>query len=477
MDQTISDSVLINWFVNNYAEIPFIDVSDYERVGRSKQLKEDINELDPSKKLYQQKDLLVKIWGNLVANAIVFLKSVDKREYFHDDGDYGIDELGKFFNEYCKFERILYGSSDFYRDHVSHVFRVFLLGEYLVKKGMSSKSFADINIMDEDLKINDEESEEYTSTITPQEKEAMWCIISLTHDLGYPTEVVHKIHEQMRIMMNIFNIDISYLMSHQSHLFNDFIVRLISSDLKKFDENGETKYTTHLQGKYYLKFSRSKEKWDHGLESCIVLVKSLVYFLETDCSLDTRKSLTRLDARQFLIRQRILRSIAAHNCNYIYHLRLDLAFLLRLTDEMQEWDRPKLSDLFIQPLDSSLYVNKFEPKCIEYTIQFSSGGRKYDEDEAHDNVKTYFKRKINDYIMIMRSAVDGNSREFTIIFNVKDEIDPSNKYNYRFIHRNPQDVSIKFGKTGHMRHMTLKDFDVKWTSFLDIYEGKSTSDT
>lgn len=477
MDQTIDDEELINWFVINYSTIPFIDVSKYERIGRSAKLQQDISSLDSSKKLYQQKDLLVKIWGNLVANAIVFLKSVDKREHYHDDGDYGIEELGKFFGEYCNFERIFYGSSDFYRDHVSHVFRVFLLGEYLVKKGMPNKSFADINVMDEILKDEATESEEYTGLITPQEKEAMWCIISLTHDLGYPTEVVHKIHEQMRNMMNIFNIDISYLMSHQSHFFNDFIVRLISSDLQSSKENDITDYTTHLQAKYYLKFSRSKEKWDHGLESCIVLVKSLVYFLETDCSLDKRKSLTRLDARQFLIRQRILRSIAAHNCNYIYHLRMDLAFLLRLTDEMQEWDRPKISDLFIQPLKSTLIVNKFEPTCIEYTIQFSSGGMKCDEVEAHNNVKSYFKRKINDYIMIMRSAVDGKHRQFTLKLNVKDEIDAANKYHYKFAHYTPDRVNIKFGKLNNMKPIGIKDLDDEWASFLITYEKKQNGDT
>jgi hypothetical protein len=475
MNETIDDKVLINWFVEKHTKIPFIDVRDFERIGRTEELLEDISYLDSSKKLYQQKDLLIKIWGNLVANAIVFLKSVDQREFYHDDGDYGIDELGSFFNEYCKFERLLYGSSEYYRDHVSHVFRVFLLGEYLIEKGLPSKSFADISIGD-DILIDDssdkKECGEYTDLITPQEKEAMWCIISLTHDLGYPTEVVHKIHEQMRTMMNIFNIDISYLMSHQSHFFNDFIIRLISSNLLRLEDGDGDRYTTHLQSKYYLKFSRSKEKWDHGLESCIVLVKSLVYFLETDCSLDNRKSLTKLDARQFLIRQRILRSIAAHNCNYIYHLRLDLAFLLRLADEMQEWDRPKLSDLFSQPLDSTLFVNKFMPTCIKYTIQFSTGGMKFDEKAAHKDVKNYFKRKIDDYIMIMRSAVDGKHREFTIEFTVKDEVESSDKYQYVFIHKNPKEISIKFGKRSDLKSMDINDFKLDWDEFLVKYNEK-----
>ena len=177
----------------------------------------------------------------------------------------------------------------------------------------------------------------------------MWCIASLTHDLGYPTEVVHEIHDKLKNMLNVFNIqDVSYILSQQSQLFNDNIIKIISSDLelcKKDSIAGSYKYTTHSQAKYYLKYSRSIEKWDHGVESCIVLVKSLVYFLETDFSLDKRRLMKIEDARRFLIRQRILRAIASHNCDFIYHLKLDLSFLLRIVDEMQEWNRPKLTDL------------------------------------------------------------------------------------------------------------------------------------
>ena len=386
MSDHIDDKGLIIWFKNAYKDIEFIKFKpDYERINRYSRLEDSINKLKPAKQLFEQKDLLIKIWKDLVANAIIFLKSKDVRECFHDDGDYGIDELGNFFQSYCNFENLLYGSGDYYRDHVSHVFRVFILGEKLVRDSLDG--FSSIDVMDHKLIEDCEDREPTSKLITPEEKEAMWCISSLTHDLGYPTEVVNEIHDNLKDMLNAFNVqDVSYVLSQQSQLFNDFIIKLLSSDLIKIQNNV---YTTHTQAKYYFKYSRSIEKWDHGIESCIVLVKSLVYFLETDYSLDERKFMDIDDARQFLIRQRILRAIASHNCDFIYHLKLDLSFLLRIIDEMQEWGRPKLTDLFIKPPQVTFSIDNFQKDNIEYSIRFSHSDVIQSEDKIERNYSRF----------------------------------------------------------------------------------------
>ena len=464
MSGPVKDDDLIIWLKKNYQKIEFIvQPPDYQRVDRKERLSGNITNLKTNKKLYTQKDLLIEIWKDLVAMAVIYLKSKDGREYFHDDGDYGIDELGEFFQNYCDFEKILYGNGEYYRDHVSHVFKVFLLGEKFVNEEL--KDFSSIEVMDSKLLLNnlkqgpDEKDEDYQKRkekklITADEKEAMWCIVSLTHDLGYPTEVVNDIHDNLKNMLTIFNIqDVSYILSQQSQMFNDSIVKLISSDLKiveKSDnestEEGLPEYITHTQSKYYFKYSRSIEKWDHGVESCIVLMKSLVYFLETDYSIDERKTMDIDDARQFLIRQRILRAIASHNCDYIYHLKLDLSFLLRIIDEMQEWGRPSLNDLFIKTSDSIFSIDKFTQNEIEYTITFSGAdGITEDDDKKklHNNIKDYFKRCANKYIKILRSAVDGKERaenKLVITLNVVDESE--NEIKYKFKHKNPKDIKL-----------------------------------
>ncbi len=50
-----------------------------------------------------------------------------KRQYV-----YGMDKLKEYHKNYIDFEGVLYGSDAYYRDHVFHVIRVWLLGIYLV---------------------------------------------------------------------------------------------------------------------------------------------------------------------------------------------------------------------------------------------------------------------------------------------------------------------------------------------------------
>lgn len=511
MSDLVTDQVLIDWFEDEYKKIDFITFKPaYERVNRSSRLETLIEKLRSGKELVEHKQTLIDIWKDLVANAIIFLKSKDDREYFHDDGDYGIEDLGKFFDSYCDFEKLLYGSGEFYRDHVLHVFRVFLLGEHLIRKHLvneptvgknSSNGFKYLDVMDlklknESAKLDQEIEESLTNLeekeakleeekgrylVKPEEKEAMWCIVSLTHDLGYPTEVVHEIHDKLKNMLDVFNIqDVSYILSQQGQLFNDNIIKIISSDLelcKRSSSENPDKYTTHSQAKYYLKYSRSIEKWDHGVESCIVLVKTLVYFLETDFSLDKRRPMKIEDARQFLIRQRILRAIASHNCDFIYHLKLDLSFLLRIVDEMQEWNRPKLTDLFTKSPQAVLKINKFERNIIDYIIQFNESSTDPDnEEKLHKNIKEYFYRKIKKFTMILRSAVDGekrNSGQFVLVFNVIDSISRSshNQYKYTFTHKNPEDIKIKLqkhSKTDVPIELELLK-DERWNDFKNEY--------
>jgi hypothetical protein len=534
----VNDNSLIKWFQNNYDKIAFINISDdiWLRRDRSASLKTSIGKLDKEIELHEQKEILIEIWKDLVANAVIFLKKKDKREAYHDDGDYGIDELGDFFEAYCEFEKLLYGTSDFYRDHVSHVFKVFLLGEYLVHHMLGG--FSNLNVMDNKLILKPseivnnyepakkvlpmypicevEEIETRKYAISDEEKEAMWCIVSLTHDLGYPTKIIHLVSDKMKKMLGTFHIDVSYTASQQSQIFNDFIVKLISSDLQEqeiFEEVDSTKlqtsesleknkkpkqikkvyYTTHLQTKYYSKFSRSLEMWDHGIETCVLLVKTLIYFLETDLKTDPnsdkKKMMDILDARHFLIRQRILRAIASHSCDYIYHLKLDMSLMLRIVDEMQEWGRPKLSDLFSLPLKSKLEICTFKNKIIDYKIEYEYERGTPPEGEnikkIHTFIKEYFRRKIDTYIMILRSAVDGKNRNLTLRFRVIDSVERNKGkiFTYDFVHENSNSVQIYIShknkkETKQFHRVVRMDlFDNEWCKFeVELDKLKSISE-
>lgn len=437
---TVRDEELIKWFKDNYSKIEFIKhVPSIDNYARSSQLESYILELQEKKPLYEQKKLLLKIWENLIGNAIVFLKSKDKREEFHDDEDYGVDKLHEFFKAFCSFESLFYGANEYYRDHVSHMFKVFLLGELIIKEALAFK----INVGDDVLKENPADIKE-KGIIDESEKEAMWCIISLTHDLGYGIGIIPDINAKTREMLSQFGNfnprDLAYTFPNQP-LYN-YIIRFISSNVERNEEN---KFVNHIQSKYYLKFSGSLEKTNHGIISCIVLMRNLVYFLESDYTLDPNKPLKKDDAKHFLIRRTILRSIASHDCEDIYYLKIpDFPFLLTIFDEMQEWGRPSLSDLFEKKPELVLLINNFNEKLVDFTIQI-----KYsidlDEDEKnreHLNAKKYFIRKCEKIRRILRSAVDGGARDLTLRFKLSDEIDPSTK-TYEITHVKPNDVTYK----------------------------------
>lgn len=222
---------------------------------------------------------LSNIWEKLIKKAIMCLRFYDGREPFIkvkdcENGEaekiplvYGIEELIDYHEKYCDFEAILYGSNSFYRDHVFHAFRCWMLGVYclltknkniiesepliykMVIEGETIKSeeldsVTDVTKKYEDVtKIDNWEKDvneggkiyfsnecigdssnqntrefktisfnekyivnddNFSNNINILEKISMWTIIALCHDLGYPLEKSNEVIEQTRKMMSVF---------------------------------------------------------------------------------------------------------------------------------------------------------------------------------------------------------------------------------------------------------------------------------
>ena len=85
---------------------------------------------------YEANDEIDELWGLLIEKSIICLRFFDKREPFMKNGKrqyvLGLDKLKKYHENYTDFEGVLYGSDAYYRDHVFHVVRVWLLGVYLL---------------------------------------------------------------------------------------------------------------------------------------------------------------------------------------------------------------------------------------------------------------------------------------------------------------------------------------------------------
>ena len=235
----------------------------------------------------------------------------------------------------------------------------------------------------------------------------MWAIVALCHDLGYPLSHIEQINlrarETLRGMGLVHAADLRFAFSPQMLPFHETIIKVMASKTVALDRHNE-EFTTHLQNKYYLKLLKSFDKLDHGVVSSLLISKALVYFLETDLAQDDYGTLDKRDAKQFLIRREILRAIATHTCQDIYHLRFDtLAFLLYIVDEIQCWGRPTLEELQ-HPVsgieEGNAEILAFNPDKIAIVIR--TGDENWTGEEQCDSAK----RQLSKLHRMLRLAVD-----------------------------------------------------------------------
>lgn len=386
---------------------------------------------------------IIPAWGFILQDSINYLKCSDFREHSHWNGQtgairdmnndiaFGIDKLIMYFKQFSQFEQVLYGIDANYRDHVVHVFRVWLLGMFLLLR----KQGEDYTVIELDISVPC--PVERGKFYSDGELLSIWSIISLCHDLGYPLEKTEKINESVEKMfyhlgkVSVEKFRVSFHLEHQ--YINKFLLDFISSKIiqtkeyefptiegdyvslsednfkeKKREFLEERVFSTGVQSKYYLKFSKSLENYRHGIISCSILLKSLIYFLESDFNIQEKTCFSFEDARQFLIRREILRSIAMHTCSEIYHLRPNsLSFLLILCDELQEWGRPRFGEMrygFVNSGIESIEVNNFDSDKVEFTIKYSGVA----------DYKKFASNKFRQWHELLRSAVDDSARNFKV---------------------------------------------------------------
>ena len=139
--------------------------------------------------IFDYEDVITALWKQLIEKSIICLRHFDSREPFLRNDNkvpqaYGIDNLVQYFKQYREFESSLYGSVKYYRDHVIHVIRVWLLGmDLLIRNDCSYLKSMSID-----------KSENYNY----YEKISVWTLIALTHDLGYPLEKSIEIFDKTR---------------------------------------------------------------------------------------------------------------------------------------------------------------------------------------------------------------------------------------------------------------------------------------
>lgn len=404
----IGDKILFERFLHLYKEEdPFFDQIPfgalvYERIETLL----SVVKFGDEDALYLHPNEYQDIWVEAIRNAIICLRKNDKRERREEADDpstFGTDELKTYFMDYSSFESVLYGGTKYYRDHVLHVVRVWLLGLYILTE----------NNFIEAIKVGDGEE------VNNSEKFSIWTLIALTHDLGYPLEKASQILSATRNMMGHFitnpviNMDFNF--TGVQDTMNDFIIRLMSSKMVPI-EGG--RYRNQIQSKYYFKFLKSLEDNKHGVLSSIVIYKMLEYFLESDYSLSEDYLFEEEDKRQFYLRRDILRSISSHTCDSIYQNDiLNFSFLLILCDECQEWGRRSFASMYkSRQCDYQLKDVSITKEGEDYRCSIKESYLKI-TDENIDEVSHFYSNKLNrqfiGYSKWFRDGQSINKRNFS----------------------------------------------------------------
>ena len=182
-------------------------------------------------------------------------------------------------------------------------------------------------------------------------------------------------------------------------------------------------------------------------------MKNLVYFLESDFLYDNNKPLKEQDAKQFIIRREILRAIASHNCEDIYHLHFKtLNFLLVICDEMQEWERRSATSwtVTIEEFNADSGVLKYWLRLEE--IQWKELIREYHK---------FFVEKAIKYFKILRCAVYVQDRDIKLIsFKIGSKGNYYKfEYNYNFEEKKSETKTIIYREGKKSREFPLEELE------------------
>lgn len=451
-----------------------------------------------------------QIWEFVLQGSIDILKRYDIRENpsFHNESietEFSNDlprteDIVLYYQKAVEFEKILYGTDPWYRDHFAHVLRVWLLGIFVIfelKNKILSPLFDTYDDLDNKL-------------FSPQELFASYSIAALTHDLGYPLQKLKKLNKKIGEILDSFgginwneinaNLSISrhdsallllkFLSSkvtihhvHNSIFDQGEVKELIEGFLRRregfktlteYQADRSSSFIIFLrsQYKFHQKYFDSLEKYEHGFISALLLHRKLLYFKEGEFAIEEDYPFNIEEARQFLLRREILRSITTHTSEDIYIIKLlSLDSLLFFTDEIQEWGRPFFSDIYggtINNTKPTVTLNAFNNKEVDWEVEAAP-------ETPMKDCLFWLLSVSRKYMVRFRSAPEEGEREFICRWQLKWILKEEEFTGEYFFHNNSNTQHVKITNTTKNKEVDLcdsmKDLDRGSLSIADLRDS------
>jgi hypothetical protein len=275
-----------------------------------------------------------------------------------DASSKGNARLFEYLDAATEFEDILYGLEPYYRDHTLHSLWVYFIGEHILREHIKDV-YTQLNW----YLYNDIERDKpsYKKTLIDEarktqkalakkvneHKDAIWCVISLCHDLGYSIAKLTKLNEKVRKVLDFLDVrgisQVGYSLSLEHQYLTDQFLELMAMEVRIVPSADERNPLIKLyrDDTIYWRLCKALEKRQHGVLSSYLIYKILDIFADASIrGLGEEWGLEDGEAQNNLIRGDILFAISQHEFDFAYLYELgSLADILVLADELEEFSR------------------------------------------------------------------------------------------------------------------------------------------
>lgn len=343
-----------------------------------------------------------------------------------DDESKGNSRLTDFLRVSINFEEVLYGISDYYRDHTLHVVWVYLLGDYLLRgplrpiyDSLDWYLFNDIEVEQDWQHLQDKASvieKRIRAQLEPM-KDAIWCLTALCHDLGYSLSKLEDINKRVEPVLDFFDFhgfdQVGYSLNVEHQHLTRQLIELMTVDVRIEADTDESDVRIKLyadDGSFW-RLCNSLERREHGTLSAFILYKLVGLFGDATLRGPAEEwGLEEEEAVDTIARGTVLYAIAQHEFKYVWASELgSLADILLLCDEVEEFSRWP---------GRPLVARKYTPTMAKAGVDFEHTGEgknaevaiaiKYEVHKEH-SVRKFFARKASRLAQVyhLRSAETG----------------------------------------------------------------------
>ena len=380
MKHELISHAIVELFQHELEKMDFIEKADQKDVAKKLQLLCD-NKIPR----FQKSRTAGELWKYFLTKSLSALT----------DNLRGSSELCRYFDEYIDYEDLLFAVDERHRDHSIHSIWVMLLGFYLRK---NYEIFHSIDYGNCLLTLEDF-NKEFGELMGEVEKyeQPLWCMIALTHDLGYPIEKTKIANEKMSKMISNFGFlrqtDFNYDFTTVHQAAIDELLNCLSAAIVNRPQETNLYKVGHIAG-YRLDCARSFEKLDHGIMSAYLIQNYLDWICETlqfvrGLEADVGFVDTTHVAKMVIVLT-LLESISSHTNRYRYWRNLNnMPALLFLCDELEEFSR------YARSPETREWVEigrRTELECEKSLIRVSYT---IDNKDVKDDVERLFVSKAN----------------------------------------------------------------------------------